>query len=66
MESITESKLPFTCGTPIYISPQMAQKKESLASSSDIWALGIILYILLTGKIPFQGAYDKDLFRKIQ
>lgn len=31
-----------------------------------MWALGVILYILLTGKMPFHGAYEEDLFRKIQ
>lgn len=30
-----------------------------------MWALGVILYILLTGKMPFHSAYEDDLFRKI-
>ena len=60
-----EDRIPYVCGTPIYMSPEMAQKKEHLGAPADIWALGVVLYILLTGKMPFFGAFEDDLFRKI-
>ena len=59
------SKLPFACGTPIYMCPEMAQKKEHIAAMGDIWALGVILFILITGKMPFYGGYEADLYRMI-
>jgi len=31
-----------------------------------VWALGVISFILLTGKLPFFGEFEADLFRKIQ
>lgn len=66
VKSAYESRLPYSCGTPIYMCPEMAMKKEHVGGSADVWALGVILYILLTGKMPFHGAYEEDLFRKIQ
>ena len=60
-----ETKLNFFCGTPIYMSPEIVSKKEYIGGASDIWALGVILYILLTGKMPFHGTFEDDLFRKI-
>jgi len=45
--------------------PEMAQKKDHLGGAADIWALGVVLYILLTGKMPFHGAFEDDLFRRI-
>jgi serine/threonine protein kinase len=48
------------------MSPELAQKKEHLGGPADIWALGVILFILLTGKMPFYGAFEEDLYRKIE
>lgn len=51
---ITFTKLSDTLGTPDYISPEQVQGKRGDARS-DIYALGIMLYEMLTGKVPFSG-----------
>ena len=65
VKSMESSKLHFLCGTPIYMSPEIALKKEHLGGPADVWALGVILFILMTGKMPFHGAFEDDLYRKI-
>ncbi|VWU50087.1 calcium-dependent protein kinase, putative [Hepatocystis sp. ex Piliocolobus tephrosceles] len=41
------------CGSPHYISPELIRKKYTM--SSDIWALGVMVFFMLTGRYPFEG-----------
>jgi 5'-AMP-activated protein kinase catalytic alpha subunit len=47
------------------MAPEIIKKKDYLGSQVDTWALGVILFRLLTGGYPFAAKTDRDLFNKI-
>jgi serine/threonine protein kinase len=53
------------CGTLSYVAPEVISNK-GYTKSADIWSLGVILHLLLKGKLPFKGANRDELIRKIQ
>ncbi|RME05079.1 MAG: serine/threonine protein kinase [Planctomycetota bacterium] len=53
-------------GTPAYMAPEQAEGKSKYATpSTDIYALGVMLFQVLTGKLPFRGKTPAELFYKI-
>jgi len=55
------------CGTPFYVAPDilLATDEEGYGPPVDMWAVGILLYILLSGRLPFSGEEDQELYANI-
>ena len=53
------------CGSPCFVAPEVIQKISYNGLISDIWSIGIVLYFMLTGNLPFESNTLKDLYSKI-
>lgn len=59
------SQLLQYCGTPAFSAPELFGKEHYEVNPSDVWSLGVVLYECLTGKLPFKGANQAALVKKI-
>ena len=62
---VHEDGLKQRLGTPMFMAPEIV-KKERYTEKVDIWSIGIIAYILLSGRVPFSGRKKADLYAQIQ
>jgi serine/threonine protein kinase len=53
------------CGSPFYAAPEMVTATPYTGPKVDIWSCGVILFAMLSGKLPFQCENMPDLFKKI-
>ena len=56
-----EGGLTDKLGSPLYMAPEII-KTLPYDSSVDIWALGVLCYIMLSGKPPFKGSSKDEIF----
>ena len=60
-EGINEKSL---IGSPYYIAPEVLDRNYN--EKCDLWSCGVIMYILLSGKVPFNGKSNNEIFENIK
>ena len=47
------------------MAPEIVLKTEYCGPPADIWAMGVLLFTILSGQFPYRGATDEELYNKI-
>ena len=60
-----QQKLVSAGGTPLFMAPEVCSGEEHSGFPSDVWALGVTIFLLATGRPPFVASGNAQLFMKI-
>ena len=61
-----ETRSTAILGTPIYMAPEQAESRlGDIGPETDVYALGVILYEILTGRVPFSGTSDVETLKRV-
>lgn len=55
-----------SCGSLDYAAPEILSGEAKVSAPADVWALGVVLYFMVTGWLPFRAATDFDVYQKIR
>ncbi|KAF6764117.1 CAMK/CAMKL/GIN4 protein kinase [Ephemerocybe angulata] len=59
-------QLETSCGSPHYASPEIVNGEKYFGTATDIWSCGVILFALLTGRLPFDDKNVRVLLSKVK
>lgn len=66
VDDLAKTQAGLQIGTPSYMAPEQAEGKiDELDARTDVFALGVVLYEVLTGHVPFEGKTSADVMSKI-
>lgn len=64
-EFTTGSKLDTYCGSPPYAAPELFRGLKYDGPEVDVWSLGVLLYTMVSGTLPFDGATLRELRERV-